>query len=116
LADCLQRMRGLGAEAAEMALVGGGAGSALWRRILAAQLRIPLAVVGRAEGPALGAAILAQVGCGLQPDLPTAVRQAVPPVASVPAEPHLVAIYCALHERWGRAYPALTAAGLMAPP
>ena len=50
-------------------LTGGGARAELWRKILAAQLRVPLDVGTAAEGPALGAAILAQVGSGVAPDL-----------------------------------------------
>ena len=37
--DCLERMRTLGFEPESVALTGGGAGSALWREILAAQLQ-----------------------------------------------------------------------------
>ena len=62
-------MRELGIEPPSIMLTGGGARGELWRTILAAQLRVPLATGTAAEGPALGAAILAQVGSGVMPDL-----------------------------------------------
>ena len=83
-----------------MALTGGGAGSGLWRSILAAQLRVPLTSVSAGDGPALGAAILAQVGAGLHPSLADAVRAAVPAAAApVPSDPDLVERYRAQHRR-----------------
>lgn len=114
-ADCLLRMRALGVEPPAVMLTGGGAKAELWRSILAAQLRAPLTVGAAAEGPALGAAILAQVGAGLRPDLGSAVRAAVPPTpAPRPAEPELAERYATLHARYRALYPALKAAGAFA--
>lgn len=111
-ADCLARMRALGIEPPLLRLTGGGARAELWRRLLAAQLRAPLAPATAADGPALGAAILAQVGAGLAPDLASAVRTAVPPPAAPgQPEPALAAAYEALHARYRALYPALKAAG-----
>ncbi len=114
-ADCLERMRTLGIEPPSVALTGGGAGSELWRGILAAQLRVPLTSVAAGDGPALGAAILAQVGAGLHQDLATAVRAAVPPPGAATAgDPALADRYRALHRRYVALYPALKAAGAFA--
>ena len=114
-ADCLDRMRALGIEPPSVALTGGGAGSGLWRSILAAQLRVPLTSVSAGDGPALGAAILAQVGAGLHPSLADAVRAAVPAAAApVPSDPDLVERYRAQHRRYVALYPALKAAGAFA--
>ena len=113
--DCLERMRALGFEPESVALTGGGAGSALWREILAAQLRAPLTSVTAADGPALGAAILAQVGAGLHADLPAAVAAAVPPAPPAAAgDPALVERYRSQYRRYVALYPALKAAGLFA--
>ena len=107
-ADCLDRMRGLGVEPAGITLTGGGARAELWRRILAAQLRVPLAIGGTVEGPALGAAILAQVGGGVAADLATAVAMAVPQAASGETpEADLIATYRAAQVRFRALYPAL---------
>ena len=114
-ADCLERMRELGIEPPSIMLTGGGARGELWRTILAAQLRVPLATGTTAEGPALGAAILAQVGGGVAPNLASAVAAAVPsPTPAPPAEPELVALYQAAHRRFRALYPALKAAGAFA--
>lgn len=114
-ADCLDRMRSLGVEPPSLLLTGGGAQADLWRQVLAAQLRTPLASVTAVDGPALGAAILAQVGAGLQPDLAHAVAAAVaeaPPPAATDAE--WARQYGELGARWRRLYPALKGAGLFA--
>ncbi|MFZ1426981.1 MAG: xylulokinase [Geminicoccaceae bacterium] len=114
-ADCLDRMRALGIEPPSIALTGGGAGSELWRAILAAQLRVPLSSVAAGDGPALGAAILAQVGATLHPDIAAAVAAAVPAAASaVPSDPVLAERYRRMHARYMALYPALKAAGTFA--
>jgi xylulokinase len=114
-ADCLERMRELNIEPPRVMLTGGGARGELWRTILAAQLRVPLATGTAAEGPALGAAILAQVGAGVAPDLAHAVAAAVPaPNRAPPAPPELVALYCSAQLRYRALYPALKAAGAFA--
>ena len=114
-ADCLERMRALGIEPPSVMLTGGGARGELWRTILAAQLRVPLATGTAAEGPALGAAILAQVGSGVTPDLGRAVAAAVAaPSAASPPPAELVTIYRAAQSRYRALYPALKAAGAFA--
>jgi xylulokinase len=111
-ADCLERMRDLGIEPPSVMLTGGGARGELWRTILAAQLRVPLATGTAAEGPALGAAILAQVGTGVAPDLASAVAAAVAPSApAAPPPPDMVATYRTAQQRYRALYPALKAAG-----
>ena len=111
-ADCLDRMRALGVEPPGLLLTGGGARGELWRTILAAQLRVPLATGTAAEGPALGAAILAQVGAGVAPSLAAGVAAAVgPAVAAAPPDPDLVAAYRTAQLRFRALYPALKAAG-----
>jgi xylulokinase len=109
-ADCVERMRALGAAPPSLLLVGGGARSPAWQQILAAQLDLALEPRAAQEGPALGAAILALVGSGASPDLATAVRLAVPlgdPRAVRHPDPALARTYAALHRRWQRLYPAL---------
>lgn len=112
-ADCLARMRALGVEPPLVRLTGGGAQGGLWRGTLAAQLGTPLVAVAASEGPALGAAVLAQVGAGLRRDLAAAVGAAVPaaPPPTVP-DPALVGRYREAGARWRRLYPALKGAGL----
>ncbi|MFO1037471.1 MAG: xylulokinase [Geminicoccaceae bacterium] len=113
LVDCLERMRALGAAAERFSLVGGGGRSPAWRRILAAQLGSTLELPAAEEGPALGAALLAQVGGGLAADLTTAVRRAAHgEVAVETPDAELKAAYASVYARWRKAYPALKASGL----
>jgi xylulokinase len=115
-ADCLERMRGLGADPPGLMLTGGGARGELWRGVLAAQLRVPLATTTAAEGPALGAAILAQVGTGVAADLAAAVAASVPtPEPPAPPDARLVELYRAAHGRFRALYPALRGAGAFRP-
>ncbi len=61
----------------EVRVSGGGAKSALWRQILADVFQVPLVVAEAIEGAAYGAALLAGVGGGVWPDVPTAARETV---------------------------------------
>ncbi len=114
-ADCLGRMRSLGLEPGRLALVGGGARSPAWRRLLATQLGAELDSPAAAEdGPALGAAILARVGAGFEPDVAAAVARAVPPADEVAAapDPALAPALGEVHRRYRALYPALKGAGV----
>jgi xylulokinase len=65
LADCHEALRGSGARIERLALVGGGARSRLWARLIASAIGMPLSVADDAAiGPALGAARLARLGVG----------------------------------------------------
>jgi xylulokinase len=55
-------------------LTGGGAKSALLRRLQSEIFGLPVTTVNREEGPAYGAALLAAVGAGAFPDVAAAVR------------------------------------------
>ena len=63
LADGLDALQGVGPRIDELSVIGGGARSRYWGRILSAALQTPLAYFQGGEvGPALGAARLAQIG------------------------------------------------------
>jgi xylulokinase len=116
LRDCLERMRALSLEPPSIVLVGGGARSPVWRRMLAAQLALTLETPASEEGPAQGAAMLALVGAGLLPDLAAAVAavRSSGGTSEIP-DPALTATYDPIYRRWTRLYPALKAAGLFEP-
>ncbi len=61
----------------EARISGGGAKSPLWRQIMADILNAPLATTNSTEGAAFGAALLAAVGAGLYPDVPSACRATI---------------------------------------
>jgi xylulokinase len=56
---------------------GGGTKGKLWRQILSSVLDAELVTVNNSEGAAFGAALLAGVGAGCWPDVPTACRQTI---------------------------------------
>jgi len=62
LADGLDALRDAGTQVSQLAVIGGGARSAYWGRIISAAVETPLVYLRGGEvGPALGAARLAQV-------------------------------------------------------
>jgi len=113
LGDSLAGMQRLGTAPELLYVVGGGAKGALWRKILAAVLGVPLQRLVAEEGPAMGAALLAAVGAGVHADVQTAAARAVqtngPPER---AEPELRAAYDRLHASFNLLYPALKQTGL----
>ncbi len=77
LRDSLELLRELGVDAPVGRASGGGARSALWLRIVASVLGIPLERTVVEEGAAYGAALLAGVACGVFADVHEAVARAV---------------------------------------
>jgi xylulokinase len=65
LRDILEAMRGAGLAVRRITMVGGGAKSALWRRIKADVTGLPVRIPENVETTAAGAAILAAVGSGV---------------------------------------------------
>ncbi|MDQ2667621.1 MAG: xylulokinase [Gemmatimonadota bacterium] len=74
LRDSLTILQQLGVSPSHVLLTGGGAKSALLRRLQGEVFGLPTATVNREEGPAYGAALLAAVGVGAFPDLASAAR------------------------------------------
>lgn len=77
IADGLKLLRGLGVEPDELRIVGGGAKSEFWVRMLADVLGVACVRLEADEGPAFGAALLAGVGCGVWSSVWDACRDAV---------------------------------------
>ena len=63
--DSLDIIRGMGVPIEQVRASGGGARSALWRRIQTDVNKVPLVLINVDEGPAYGAALLATVATGL---------------------------------------------------
>jgi xylulokinase len=83
LRDSLELMHALGLQVHQVRGSGGGVRSALWRQILADVFDGELVTVNATEGAAYGAALLAGVGAGVFPDVPTACGRAVQVVGRV---------------------------------
>ena len=65
LRDSFEIMRSIGLPMSESRASGGGSRSGLWRQILADITGVSHSTINVDEGPALGVALLAGVGCGV---------------------------------------------------
>jgi len=99
LRDSLEVARDLGLDIKKSRLCGGGAKSPLWRRIIAAVMNVEIEIVESEEGPGLGAAILAAVGCGEYASVKDACANIVKVVKTIEPEAELVEKY---NERYAR--------------
>ncbi|HET9147805.1 MAG TPA: xylulokinase [Acetobacteraceae bacterium] len=106
LADGLEALEAEDRRIDRLTVIGGGARSALWLRILAASLGRTLITVRGAEvGPALGAARLARIACG--GGTPGEVCVALPIAAEIAPDPRLREMLLPRLALYRRLYPAL---------
>ncbi|MDD2214578.1 MAG: xylulokinase, partial [Oscillospiraceae bacterium] len=104
--DGLNIMRGLDLQVDDMRVTGGGA-SPFWRQMLADAYGCPVSRLEPNGGPALGAAILAAVGAGLYPDVPTACAQTVQLGASSQPDAAATQAYQKTYQLYDQLYPLL---------
>jgi len=107
LRDCLEAVQKLKVEVTEIRATGGGARSPFWMQILADVLGVKVQCVESAEGPALGAAILAGVGTGTYKDFASASKKAIRLGAEYRPNPKYKKIYDAIYPKFRKLYPAL---------
>ena len=103
----LETMRAAGFAPAEMTICGGPTRSDLWLQIHADVANLPLALTRVADAPCLGSAILAAVGAGLYPDIPTAARAMVQVVRRIEPDAKRHAAYQPFYEAYKETYAAL---------
>lgn len=107
--DSFEIAKELGITTASTKLCGGGAKSPLWRKLVANILNLPVEIVAAEEGPGLGAAMLAAVGCGEYESVEEAAKAIVRVTDVVYPDPALAAKYQAQYERFRKLYPAVRA-------
>ena len=90
-----------------MTICGGATRSDLWLQIHADVANLPLALTRVADAPCLGSAILAAVGAGFYPDIPTAARAMVRVVRRVEPDATRHAAYQPFYEAYKETYMAL---------
>ncbi len=117
LCDCLSVFSELSLQVDTMAVCGGGARSAFWRKMLADLYDRPVCRTQNTEGAALGAAILAMVGAGLYASVPEACEQIIrtadetqPDTKNTQAYAPYYALYRQLYAPLKAAYKTLSAA------
>ena len=110
LRDCLEAAKMNGVAPPRTMLCGGGAKSALWRRLVADILHLPVDLPQTEEGPAFGAAMLAMVGCGAYKSVAEAAAAIVRVRETVEPDPAAARLYDDRYETFRSFYPALRSA------
>lgn len=106
LRDSLEVARSLGIQIERTKICGGGAKSPLWKKMIANIMNLKVDVIESEEGPALGGAILAAVGCGEYPSVEAAADQLVRIVDTVEPEEELIEKYEKRYQIFRQIYPA----------
>ena len=104
--DSVEVARSLGIEITTSKICGGGAKSALWKKIMANVLNVQLQCVASEQGPGLGGAMLAMVACGAYPTVADACKALVSVASTVEPETELVARYENRYQQFRKIYPA----------
>lgn len=107
LRDSLEVARKIGADPERTKICGGGAKSALWRKIIANVMNMKVDIIESEEGPGYGAAILAAVGCGVFPSVEAAAESLVKVTATEEPDEELVKKYEEKYQKFRKLYPAL---------
>ena len=107
LRDSLEVAKSLGIKIECTKICGGGAKSPLWKKIIANVMNIKVDVLEVEEGPSLGGAMLAAVGCGVYPDVETAGKKLAKVVDTVEPEPELAAKYEKRYQKFKELYPVM---------
>jgi len=107
LRDSMEAVRSCGIDPTRSYICGGGSKSRLWVRILVNVMNMTMDIPLSEEGPSLGGAVLAAVGCGAYPNVASAVRQICKIKESMEPDPELVKKYESRYQKWRRFYPAL---------
>ena len=104
--DSVEVAKSLGIQITSSKICGGGAKSALWKRILANVLNIRLECPESEQGPGMGGAMLAMVACGAYDSVKAVCDRFVRVAAVVEPEPALVAKYEKRYQQFRKIYPA----------
>lgn len=107
LRDSLEVARSLGIKIERTKICGGGAKSPLWKKIIANVMNLKVDVIESEEGPALGGAMLAAVGCGEFENVEAAAAKIVKVIDTVEPEKELVEKYEERYQKFRKIYPAV---------
>ena len=109
LRDSFEVARSLGLKIERTKICGGGAKSALWKKIIANVLNVKVDVLENEEGPAYGGAILAAVACGEFASVTEAAEKLVRVVETVKPDSQLTEKYEEKYKKFREIYPACKA-------
>lgn len=105
--DQLELLRSLGVNPSEAVVAGGLVNSPVWKHLTTDIMGIPLYTVNTGESSAFGSAILAAVGAGAYPDVPTACARMIRRVETIQPDAQGAAEYERLYPAFRGLYPAL---------
>jgi xylulokinase len=105
--DSLEVARSLGISLERTKICGGGAKSPLWCKIMANALNLKVDLIAVEEGPALGGAMLAAVGCGEYASVEEAADAIVRVKETIEPEQDLVEKYEKRYDTFKQIYPAM---------
>ena len=105
--DSFEVAKSLGISIPRSNICGGGAKSPLWKKIIANVMNLKVDVLENEEGPSMGGAMLAAVGCGAYPDVETIGKKFAKVVDTVEPDPELVAKYEERYQKFRTLYPAM---------
>lgn len=104
--DSVEAARAIGVNIPRSMICGGGSKSALWTRIMANVLGIPLDIPATEQGPGYGGALLAMTACGEYESVQAAARALVKVKKTVEPDEKLTALYNARYALFREIYPA----------
>ena len=107
LRDSLEVAKSLGIPITRTKICGGGAKSPLWCKMIANILNLKVDKIESEEGPALGAAMLAAVGCGVYGSVEEIAEKMVKVVDTIEPDPAIAAKYDEKYAQFKQIYPAL---------
>ena len=107
LRDCLEIAKSNGVNVRRTRICGGGAKSAVWRKVVANVLGMPVDTVVTEKGPSFGAAMLAMVGCGEYENVEAACAACVRRGETVEPDAALTAAYEKQYSVYRAIYPAM---------
>ncbi len=105
--DSYEIAKSLGIDVERTKMCGGGAKSPLWRKILANILNLKVDILAVEEGPALGGAMLAAVGCGVYSSVEEIAEKIVKVTETVEPDPEIVALYDKRYRVFKSIYPSV---------
>ena len=103
--DSVEVARSLGIQIDRSKICGGGAQSALWKRIIANVLNCELEIPVSEQGPGMGGAMLAMVACGEYDSVESCCQKLVSIASTVKPEQLLVEKYEAKYQQFRKIYP-----------
>ena len=106
LRDSIEVARSLGIPLSKTRICGGGAKSPLWRKMITNIMNMEVERITSEEGPGLGGAMLAAVGCGEYASVEEAAKAIVKVLDVEKPDPELVAKYEKKYQQFKTIYPA----------